>query len=54
MRLVCVLAQEVIVYVQLVGSGDLHATSNAPDDSGLLVFGKIVSGPDAQMGEDAT
>src|SRR5262249_60079123 len=54
LRLICVLAQEIVIVLQLVSPGDLHATRNAPQHGGLLVFGKIMSGPDPQMGEDTT
>jgi len=51
LRLVRALAQDLVVFTQILGSGHLHAAGDPPHDRRALVLGEVVAGADAQMRE---
>jgi hypothetical protein len=52
LRLIRILAQKAIVGPHVIASGDLHAPREPSYDGRAFVFGEIVPGPNAHMGED--
>jgi len=53
LRLIGVVAQQVVVGVRIVGPGDLHAAREPAQNGRALVLREVMPGPNAHMGEDA-
>ena len=53
LRLFGVVAQDLVIVVQVVGSRHLHAARDAAQDRRALVFGEIVAGAHTQMRQHA-